>query len=432
MRVKRFLFATMPFDGHFKPLTGVAVHLKELGHDVRWYAGPSYAGALERLAIPHLPFVRAREVNGDNIADLFPERAKLRGPKLIAFEFENVFTANCEAHFRDIESIRREFAFDSLIADEGLYAMKLVAEKLGVPVYAVGVSPLMFNSRDTPPNFFGLKPASTPFARVKHRVIDAMVNSTMKPGAKAFNELLVNEGLAPLAAPRDFFDIPARASTLFFQSGVPGFEYPRSDLPANVRFVGPLLPHRTALAPDGASGDGSHESVIVVSQGTVDNKDPGKLIAPALEALAGSEHLVVATTGGCRTAELRERFPHANVTVEDFVDFDALFDRARLFVCNGGYGSIMLALTHGLPVLSAGVREGKNDVNARVDHFGVGIDLRTERPTPRQVAAGIARILGDRRYAARAARLREEFERYEPLELIARELDGRARTPSVF
>ncbi len=32
----KILFATMPFDGHFNPLTGIAVHLKESGHDVRW------------------------------------------------------------------------------------------------------------------------------------------------------------------------------------------------------------------------------------------------------------------------------------------------------------------------------------------------------------------------------------------------------------
>ena len=47
---QRILFATMPFDGHFSPLTGIAAHLKDQGHDVRWYAGPSYAQKLADLA----------------------------------------------------------------------------------------------------------------------------------------------------------------------------------------------------------------------------------------------------------------------------------------------------------------------------------------------------------------------------------------------
>lgn len=71
----KILFASMPFDGHFNPLTGVAMHLKAAGHDVRWYAGPSYAMKLERLGIPHFPFQRATEINQDNIGELFPERA---------------------------------------------------------------------------------------------------------------------------------------------------------------------------------------------------------------------------------------------------------------------------------------------------------------------------------------------------------------------
>ena len=40
----RILVATVPAAGHFNPLTGPAVRLAGLGHEVRWYAGPEYAG----------------------------------------------------------------------------------------------------------------------------------------------------------------------------------------------------------------------------------------------------------------------------------------------------------------------------------------------------------------------------------------------------
>jgi hypothetical protein len=32
----KILFANIPADGHFNPLTPLAVHLQSLGHDVRW------------------------------------------------------------------------------------------------------------------------------------------------------------------------------------------------------------------------------------------------------------------------------------------------------------------------------------------------------------------------------------------------------------
>jgi len=47
----RILFASLPADGHFNPLTGTAVHLARLGHDVRWNAAPEYAPTVTRLGM---------------------------------------------------------------------------------------------------------------------------------------------------------------------------------------------------------------------------------------------------------------------------------------------------------------------------------------------------------------------------------------------
>ncbi|MEO8571659.1 MAG: glycosyltransferase, partial [Chloroflexota bacterium] len=339
---KRILFATMPFDGHFNPLTSIAMHLKEQGHDVRWYAGPSYARKLADLGIPHFLFQRAREVNGENIAELFPERARLKGPKLLSFEMEQLFVAPAEHHYRDIVDVYATFPFDAFVCDAALYAAPLVAAKLTPRVYSIGVGSLLATSRDVPPPFFGLKPARTIVDRLVHRIARTLLHSTLRRGVKTYNRLLVSEGLPPVAV-ADWFDLSDRCATYYFQSGVPGFDYPRSDLPRNVKFVGPLLPHRKAgVLPVGLEEKlRAFQSVIVVSQGTVDNTDAEKLFVPALEALKSGSHLVIATTGGKNTDELRRRYPEANVVIEDFIDFDLLFEHADLFICNGGYGSIL-------------------------------------------------------------------------------------------
>ncbi len=163
--------------------------------------------------------------------------------------------------------------------------------------------------------------------------------------------------------------------------------------------------------------------VVVVSQGTIDNRDPEKLFVPTLAALAGSpEHLVVATTGGLHSDELRRRFPQDNVAVEDWVDFDQLLPHADVFVCNGGFGSILLGLMNGTRLITAGKLEGKNNVNARLAYRGVALDLKTERPRPKQVASAIARVLADPRYEENVGRLKAELEAYRPFELIERTL----------
>jgi MGT family glycosyltransferase len=419
----KILFATMPFDGHFNPLTGIAAHLAARGHELAWYASPSYAPKLERLGISHRPYRRAREINQDNVGALFPERAKKKGPALIRFDFEHIFISNTRQHFEDIEELRRDFAFDALFCDGAFYACKLVREKLGVPVYSFGVGPLLSTSPDAPPNFVGMKPARTGAGRLFHRALRALMDAVvMRRGTARYNEILGAFGVPPITTP--IFDVSYDCAACVFQSGVPGFEYPRRDLGRNIKFVGPLLPaHKATRAPFAhAEKLARFPSVVVISQGTVDNKDPQKLIVPALEALRGGPHLLVVTTGFANTAELKGRYAADNIIVEDYIDFDFILEYADIFICNGGYGSVLLGLSKGVPLVAAGVREGKNDINARIDYFGLGVDLKTESPTPQQIARAVARLVSDKKVAANVARLRDEFARYSPFELIEREL----------
>jgi UDP:flavonoid glycosyltransferase YjiC (YdhE family) len=415
----KILFATLPFDGHFNPLTSVAMHLQAVGHDVRWYAGPSYAAKLKRLGIPHFLFQRASEINQDNIGELFPERAGLRGPALIRFETNHIFVSNTENFFEDVREIDASFPFDVFFCDAGFYAMKLVKEKLNKRVSAFGLVPSMETSKDLPPNFVGLKPAKTAIGRLIHQVMRTMMERiVMGEGKRMYNGMLTSQGLAPFEG--SLFDIPYRSPDVLFQSGVAGFEYPRRDPNPKVVFVGPLLPYRgdTTRAFSQPEKLKKYKPVILISQGTVDNKDPGKLIVPALEALKETGALLIVATSYSKTEELRKSYPQENIIIEDYIDFDFILKHTDLFICNGGYGSILLSLSNGVPVLAAGVREGKNDVNAHVDYFRVGIDLRTESPRPGDIRRAAERILSEPRWKKRVAQLQEELSVHHPNELI--------------
>ncbi|HEY3231663.1 MAG TPA: nucleotide disphospho-sugar-binding domain-containing protein, partial [Roseiflexaceae bacterium] len=195
--------------------------------------------------------------------------------------------------------------------------------------------------------------------------------------------------------------------------------YPRRDPNPKVKYVGALLPYKAAIATAFSQQEklDRYKPVILISQGTVE-KDPGKLIVPALEALKNTGALLIVTTGYGQTEALRKSYPQDNIVIEDFVDFDFILEHTDLFICNGGYGSTLLSLSKGVPLLAAGVREGKNDVNAHVDYFGVGIDLRTERPRPGDIRRAAERLLSEPRWKQNVARLRDELSRYHPHELI--------------
>lgn len=414
----KILFATVPADGHFNPLTGIAMHLKAAGHDVRWYAAPSYIPKLERLGIPFFPFVRATEINAANIAELYPERAKLRGPALIRFDGNKVFVGSVGQHFEDVCDINVLFPFDVLFCDAGLYAMKPIKDKLGKRVCAVGVAPSMEISDDVPPNFAGLKPASNALSRLGHRAMRAMMDMMVMNDLQAsYNAILAQHDVP--AVEGSFFDVSYHSPDVVFQSGVPGFAYPRRKPNSKVQFVGALLPYKAAIAAPFAHANklDKYKRVILISQGTFE-PDASKLIVPALEALKDSGALLIVTTGRGQTEALRKSYPQDNILIEDYVDFDYLFDHVDLFICNGGYGSVIYSLSKGVPVLGAGIREGKNDVNAHVDYFKVGIDLRTERPKPADIQRAAERLLNEPQWKQNACRLRDEFSRYHPLELI--------------
>lgn len=63
MNTMKILFANVPADGHFSPLTGMAMELKSRGHDVRWYTSKMFAQKLQKLGIHHYPFQKALEVS---------------------------------------------------------------------------------------------------------------------------------------------------------------------------------------------------------------------------------------------------------------------------------------------------------------------------------------------------------------------------------
>jgi len=52
-------------------------------------------------------------------------------------------------------------------------------------------------------------------------------------------------------------------------------------------------------------------------------------------------------------------------------------------------------------------------VNARVEWSGVGIDLKTNNPTPDALRDAIRRVLGEQRYRARASALAKQYQQID-------------------
>ena len=104
---------------------------------------------------------------------------------------------------------------------------------------------------------------------------------------------------------------------------------------------------------------------------------------------------------------------------EDFIPFAEVMPYADVYITNGGYGGTLLAIENGLPMIVAGVHEGKNEICARVGYFKLGINLKTERPLSRQLAYSVEAIFADPAYKQNVLSLAEEFGQYRAGELTA-------------
>ncbi|WP_276481129.1 glycosyltransferase [Paraflavitalea pollutisoli] len=417
---KKILFANVPADGHFNPLTGLAMHLKSIGYDVRWYSSNTYAPKINKLGIPHYPFVRAFDISGGPVDQIFPERDRYKGQVAkLNFDMINVFILRSPEYYEDMLEIYKTFPFDMVIADVCFGALPLIKKQLNIPVIAIGIVPLTETSRDLGPAGLGLLPETSFFGRRKQDMMRFIAdNIIFRKSNAAFRKMFHYYDID--VAGSNVFDALTRQSNLLLQSGTPGFEYKRSDLGSNIRFLGPLLPHQSSQqAPRWFDARlEQYDRVILVTQGTVE-KDPEKIIVPTLEAFKNSKHLVIATTGGSKTEELRARYNAPNIIIEDFIPFDDVMPYADVYVTNGGYGGVLLGIQHLLPLVVGGVHEGKLEINARVGYFKLGVNMKTEKPTPDQVRESVEAVFADEQYRKNVQVLAKEFNRFDPHLLCA-------------
>ena len=411
-RRMRFLLVTTPVTGHVSPVLPVARKLVERGHEILWYTSARFQAKIETTGARFVGFQTAQDIDYHRIDELFPERAKLKGIALGKWELKNLIDVSLEQYY-DIPGILRGFQADIILADSFALSALLTAETTGLPLALLNVSNLFARSRDTAPDGLGLAPNSTRLGQLRNGFLNWIVFQLLfRDVNRHFNERRVRLGLPPVTD--TFLELAIRRSRVFLQPTAPSFEYPRSDLPGNVHFIGALLPGSAPeFVPPPWWGElDTKRPVVLVSQGTVAT-NPDELLGPAIRGLGGEDMLVVGTTGGRPVKDIGLDPLPANVRLEPFIPFDRIVPLADVMVTNGGYGGTHFALAHGVPLVSGGESEDKAEICARIAWAGVGVNLKTKSPTPAQIRKGVRKVLEDRSFGQKAREMQRELARYD-------------------
>jgi MGT family glycosyltransferase len=323
-------------------------------------------------------------------------------------------------YLQDIKNIHRTFPFDLMIADSMFTGIPLVKATMNIPVIAIGIIPLSTNSVDLAPYGMALPPAKNDDERAKYADLQAVTtNVVFKESIDYFSQVLNNHGI-----PNEksiLFDLLIKQASLYLQIGTPGFEYDRSDFGENIRFIGGLSPYATGKErlPWYDERLNQYKKVVLVTQGTIE-RDSKKLLEPTLSAFKDDpDILVIATTGGFDTTRLQNKFAAANIIIQDFISFTDVMPYADVYITNGGYGGTMLSIKNQLPMIAAGVHEGKNETCARVGYFHYGINLNTETPTSTEICKAVNEVLSNPHYRENVTRLGAEMRGLDPEALCA-------------
>lgn len=413
------ILAAPGFSGELTPVLELARELLTRGQNVTILSSATSEQAVSEVGAQFAQFGDASDA--DEATRLLAEASSLPpGPEQLNHQWMRLFADPIADQHAALQRLLDQDPESVLISNSVFLGAWPIA--LGAPGrrpsrwIALGANPLALSSLDTTP--FGPVPA-LPGQDVHsgNRAANADLAAATEPTRRHIEAIVRALGANGVVPP--FVDGIVTVPDLFASLSVAAFDFPRTDLPSTVRYVGILEPRapRSWSPPAWWSDLDDDRPVVAVTQGTVANSDLTELVEPTLQALADRDVLVVAATG--RDDNAISSLPD-NARVEAFVPFDLLLPRCSALVTNGGFGATQQALSAQVPVVIAGDTEDKPMTAARVAFHGVGVSLNTSTPSAAALGQALDQVLHDSRIATKVDKMAHAYRAHDARQEITR------------
>ncbi|KTS08306.1 UDP:flavonoid glycosyltransferase YjiC (YdhE family) [Methylobacterium sp. PvP062] len=363
--------------GNLSPVLTAARQLRRAGHRPRVMADPAMCGEVEAAAFPFVGWRRAPTGLDADPADFSDLADWLR----------RTMFAPAGAYAADTLDEIRRLPTDAVLSLDLLPGCALAAEAADLPHAVLSPHISIRPLPGIPPAASGLTPPRTEAERDAVDAATAAIVSAMEQGRPALNAARRAFGLPPVASAFAHFDRADRVLLAVSRA----FDFDTQALPANYRYIGPLLDEpgwsRGALT----AWPGARRPRILVA-GSTGAQNQTALLRRVARAVGTVEAETVVTTGpNVGAADLDAP---AAVRVVAAASHDALMARADLVVCQGGHGTVSRALLHGVPLLVIPLARDQADNAARVALRGAGLRLPAGADEA-EIAAAARRLLAE-------------------------------------
>ena len=400
--MSHFAVVAPALASHFRALEALAGVLVARGHRVTFVHQTDAAALLQAQAVG-FHAVGGRTHPPGSLQRTLRLAARPGGPlglrRLIA-DMSRTTDMLC----RELPPALAKLQVDALVCDQMEAAGGLVAEAMGLPYVSVACALPINREPGLPlpvmPMAYAQDERARAIYRGSERVHDWLMarhRQTIRHHSHALG-LGVREGLHECLSPY------AQLSQI-----TPGFDLPRTQLPACFHAVGPLRPTdareqhlELEIDPD--------RPFVFASLGTLLGQRVSLFRRIARAARALNAQLLVAHCGWLNADQERTLTQAGATWVTGFAPQQAVLERADAVITHAGLNTVMDALSTRTPILALPLAFDQPGVAARVVHSKVGLRASPTFASARELRTKLERVLTDPSFKQPLERLSAEVE----------------------
>lgn len=372
MEPRHIAVFTPMIGGHVYPALGVCAELVSRGHRVTYPTNESYATRVREAGATPVELRTPQLKNAEKIyEDIGSDEAKYWR----AFAFVTAPTAitSAAAAVAQLHGVYAADPPDVILYDWFAFGGRILAKQLGCDAIQLHSH---FAHDDALMRIEGI--CTTPEPMVGFgRFLDAFMATY---GIEGANQLWHYEQLNIFCVPREF-----------------QYDYDRLD--SRFVFVGAThnrTPRKGAWPNRAKPG----QPIVLISEAT--SGTDGSFLRLCIEALAESKyHVVVSKAANTPEPAAWPRNFEINRTAFNC----EILPTARVMLCQGGMGTTLEALYHGVPVVSVSLNPFNSEVAYRMEELGLGIYVRERGATAGTLRESVDTVSSDEAMLRRVKRM---------------------------
>lgn len=402
-----FLLVSWGTSGDLSPLLTAGRQLLRHGHKVRVIAAEYMRSEAQAAGVDFVAWQRAPvgiEADPVNAADQSAWTRK-------------VMFNPAKAYAADVRDEVLRVPTDGVLSFDLLFGAVIGAQSVGIPVAMLSPHICLYPLPGVPPIGSGLLPAKTPQERAEIDAASAEWIDFMDEFLPLLNDALTEFGLPALKRTADFYEQADRLLLAISQT----FDFPADSLPANLRYVGPLLDQPNWSGSWQAPWPQIAERPRVLISCSSGCQGQEKLFQQAINGMETLDVDAVATTGP--NVDGSKLHAPQNVHLLHSAPHDTVMKEVSVVITQGGHGTVSRALLNGLPQLVIPNGRDQDDNAARVVASGAGLSLPPDA-SQAEIAAAVLRLINEPEFRDAARLLGERIKADIAASTLVRELEN--------